>query len=152
VKNLSLKNVLTSSIDLLKRAVKPEVLAFSVVAVVVVAVTINTSFVIMQNYKLERSVRVLEQRVAVADIELETTKAQNDYYATDEYLDIAARKLLSKGVAGEKMIIIPREVALKEVPAEFRDQSRFSQDPAVLRRTESNYEKWLRFLRGDLAD
>ena len=77
---------------------RSDVLAASVVALVIVAVTLNTSSVIMQNYTLQREVRVAQQKADIAQAELDTQKLRNSYYTTDEYLEVAARKQLSAGL------------------------------------------------------
>ena len=134
-------------VDYAKRASKPDFIAAVIVAATVIGVTINTTSVIMQNYQLERDVRVMEQKVAVAEIELQTQKAKNQYYGTDYYLDIAARKQLSRGSPGEKLIIVPKSTAMAQLPAGYNEVAGESTvDAANL----PNYRKWQMFVTGDL--
>ena len=133
---------------LAKNITNPELIAGSVIAVTVVAVTINTSSVIMQNYTLERDVRVAEQKVAIAQQELETQKLKNNYFKSDAFLDIATRKQLSKGLPGEKLIIVPKSVALTYVSS-----SAVKSDVVISKNevsTSSNVQKWLQFISGNL--
>ena len=143
----NIKNKLHTAIELAKRASRPDIIAAVIIAVTVVGVTVNTTAVIMQNYQLEREVRVMQQKVVVAEIELETQKAKNQYYGTDYYLDIAARKQLSKGSAGEKLIIVPKSVALAQLPSDYLSSKKTeSVDESNL----PNYRKWQQFITGDL--
>ena len=133
----------------LRHITRPDVIAALIISVTVAGVTINTSSVIMQNYQLEREVRAMEQKVSVAQIELETQKAKNQYYATDYYLDIAARKQLSKGASGEKLIIVPKSVAVAKLPVK---QETTIPDANIVddQQSLSNIQKWRLFLSGDL--
>ena len=131
-----------------KNITNPELIAGSVIAITVVAVTINTSSVIMQNYTLERDVRVAEQKVAIAQAELETQKLENNHYKSDAFLDIASRKQLSKGLPGEKLIIVPKSVALTYVPAKVPKSVNTTNDSHSA--NSSNVSKWLQFVSGNL--
>lgn len=143
-----LKNILIKSTAIVKRIVQPDMIAAVVIAVTVIGVTINTTGVIMQNYQLEKEVRVMQQKVAIAEVELQTQKAKNQYLATDYYLDIAARKQLSKGSPGEKLIIVPKSVALSALPAGYSDKVNTATSDTTA--NLSNFRKWQLFLTGDL--
>jgi len=144
---LNIKTTIGTVSNVARRISKPDVIAAVIIAVTVVGVTINTTAVIMQNYQLERDVRVMQQKVAVAEIELQTQRAKNEYYGTDYYLDIAARKQLSKGSPGEKLIIVPKSVALAQLPSDYERASKVvAEDSSNL----PNYRKWQQFLTGDL--
>lgn len=133
---------------LAKSAATPESLALLVIGVTVVAVTINTSTVIMKNYELERKVRIAEQKVEIAEIELDTQKLQNEYYKTDAFLEIAARRQLSKAAPGEKLIIVPKSVARSYISRPIESPETSAANPTI----SSNFDKWLQFVRGDLVE
>ena len=133
---------------LAKNITNPELIAGSVIAITVVAVTINTSSVIMQNYTLERDVRVAEQKVTIAQEELETQKLKNNYFKSDAFLDIATRKQLSKGLPGEKLIIVPKSIALTYVPAGGTKADVVASKDKVS--SSSNIHKWMQFISGNL--
>ena len=144
---ISIKSIVRSVSEYAKRASRPDIIAAVVIAATVIGVTVNTSAVIMQNYQLERDVRVMEQKVIVAEIEFETQKAKNQYYGTDYYLDIAARKQLSKGSPGEKLIIVPKSVAMAQLPSGYKS---VTTEPIDGTANLPNYRKWQLFLSGDL--
>ena len=131
----------------IKNITNPELIAGAVIAVTVVSVTINTSSVIMQNYTLERDVQIAEQKVSIAQSELDTQKLKNNYFKSDAFLDIAARKQLSKGTDGEKLIIVPKSVALSYVAGIAEKQT---STPQTSNEEKSNIQKWLQFLSGNL--
>jgi hypothetical protein len=143
---ISIKTITHKGADLVRRASKPDFIAAVIIAATVIGVTVNTSSVIMQNYQLERDVRVMQQKVSVAEIELQTQKAKNQYYGTDYYLDIAARKQLSKGSPSEKLIIVPRNVAVAQLPAGVATTATTVSPASTL----PNIRKWQLFITGDL--
>lgn len=132
---------------LLKRMMTVEALAAFVIVLTVAAVSYNTSQVILQNYQLQRQVSEAQQQVAIAELEVDNQRLTNEYYKTDAFLDIAARRQLSKGLDGEKLVIVPQSVALSYTPAESTQQQQ-------TRSTEklSNLTLWLRFITGNLPE
>jgi type II secretory pathway pseudopilin PulG len=86
-----------------------------VVIVVVIAVTVSTSRVMLRNYALQKQVNKLEKRVSIAQLETDKQRLLNQYLNTDAYLDIAARRQLTRGLPGEKLILVPSSVALTYV-------------------------------------
>lgn len=136
---------------IVKNITNPELIAGAVIAVTVIAVTINTSSVIMQNYTLQRDVQVAEQKVAIAQAELDTQKLRNNYFKSDAFMDIAARKQLSKGAPGEKLIIVPKSVAMSYVPSQA-PQASSNQTSSVSKENSSRLHKWALFLTGHLDE
>ena len=136
---------------IVKNITNPELIAGAVIAVTVIAVTINTSSVIMQNYTLQRDVQVAEQKVAIAQAELDTQKLRNNYFKSDAFMDIAARKQLSKGAPGEKLIIVPKSVAMSYVPPQT-PQTSSNQTSSASKENSSRLHKWALFLTGHLDE
>jgi hypothetical protein len=125
-----------------------EVIAGVVLSVSVIAVTISTSKVIMQNYQLEKSVKIAAQKVAIVQIELDTQKLKNEYYKTDAYLDIAAHKQLNKGADGDKLVIVPKSSIVDYLP---KDTSLVDAAKTVPKK-RSNVARWGLFITGRLDD
>lgn len=148
-----MKNSIFRSLQLLKTffgtLFRPETIAGVIIAFTIIVVSLNTSGVILQNYRLERDVRIALQKVSIAEIELDTQRFRNEYFKTDAFLEIAARKQLSKGLNGEKLIIVPKSVALAEVPKIDEDQQNSAVD--IVETTDlTRFEQWMKFISGDL--
>jgi hypothetical protein len=126
-----------------KQLTRIDVLASIVISATILAVTWNTSNVILQNYQLDKRVREAQQKLDVAQLELDTQRLSNEYFKTDYFLDIATRKQLGKGVNGERLVIVPRSSALKEIPSSSVE---VKESTAVDER--SNIQKWLDFVAG----
>lgn len=127
------------------------VLVFLVFGVLVVMATWSGIRVIETNYRLERQIARLQQEITVAELENSNVQLRNEYLNTDEYLELQARKQYSKGLPGETLVLIPKEVALEYVSS---DDSVESDRAATVQAIQSkpwyqqNLEAWRDFLLG----
>jgi len=115
--------------------------------VLLVALLITMSWVwgtvqaIQQNFELQQQVDGLGQQIAYQDLQNQTLKFENQYYGSDEYLELSAREHLNKANAGEKLLILP--------PTTVSDK-KSSEQPTVLPITKrSNVQQWMYFLFGN---
>ena len=71
-------------------------------AIVVVALSVSwtSTKIIQRNYGLLKEISVLEQKVRLDELAVENQKLMNEYYKTDAYLEIAARKQFNKALPG----------------------------------------------------
>jgi cell division protein FtsB len=100
--------------------------------------------VIQRNYELQKEISHLDQQNAVSELENNNLKLQNQYYNTDQYLDLKARQDFGKGLPGETLLLVPQDVALSYVtkPAETKQVATpESQRPAYQR----NFQAWIDF-------
>jgi hypothetical protein len=119
-------------------------LGMFIIAVVAVSVAWSSTKIIQRNYKLMKQITVLEQKVQLEKIQIENQKLMNDYYKTDTYLEIAARRQFNKALPGEKLMLVSRTLALQKVPGIAKDES--SQEAKS--NNLSNWQQWVRFLSG----
>jgi hypothetical protein len=68
--------------------------------------------VIETNYELQKQLSKIQQENQVAELENNNLKLQNQYYNTDQYLELQARRQFGKGLPGEKLVLVPKSVAL----------------------------------------
>src|SRR3990167_7869389 len=97
------------------------VLGFVVFGVLVLLVTWSGVSVIESNYELQKQVSKLQQQIDVAKLENSNLQLQNEYYNSAQYLELTARRQFSKGQPGEKLLLVPKSVALNYV-AEIPDE------------------------------
>ena len=69
--------------------------------------------VIQQNYELQKQISALQQQNEIQQLENENLKLKNAYFNTDQYLELAARREFSKAAPDEKVILVPKSIALK---------------------------------------
>lgn len=68
------------------------------------------------NYDLQKEIAGLEARNEVRKLENDNLKLKNQYLATDTYLELTARQQFGKGGMDEKLILVPKEIALARAP------------------------------------
>lgn len=108
-----------------------------------VSVFWNGAKIIQQNFELARKVEAVRQENALIDLENKNKEYQNKFLATDEYAELTARRIFGKAAEGEKVYIVPKDVALKELVTpmeapEVKGAAR-SEKPAY----QKNLEAWL---------
>lgn len=122
------------------------VLGLLVFGVIVLLVTWSGVQVIESNYKLERQVVRLEQEIEVKKLENANLKLRNEFYNTDEYIELQARRQFGKAAAGEKLVLVPKEVALArtvELPKPSDEEIKKTTPRKPL--YQRNLELWMSF-------
>jgi cell division protein FtsB len=117
---------------------------------VAISVTYSSAKIIHKNYQLEQQITALQQENALQDQVNQNQKLTNEYYKTDAYLDLAARKFFNKAAPGEILILVPEEVAMScttPVPDTSKD-GETTQTPTFIQ----NWRTWLNFLSGKPID
>jgi len=105
----------------------------------------QTSIVVLDNYELQKEVDVLKDEVELLELENQKLSFNIEYYKTDAYLDLAARKNFNLRSPGENVVYVPR--------SEGDSEPKASNDASVVEAVEdekssSNFEQWLDFLFG----
>lgn len=116
--------IIVSKLEFLK---DPRSLGLIAFGVIVLLVTYSGIKVAQDNYDLAKKISVQQQKNDVAKLENENLKLSNQYYQTDQYLELAARRQFGRALPGERMYMIPDDVAL-----------RFTADPPEAPKTQSN--------------
>lgn len=110
------------------------------VAIILCLVWTYQSIVSMsRNWELVERLNSEKKSLELAKIEVETAELENEYYKTEEYQELAARKMANKQLSGEHMVYMPEnsEVAKNKhkVAEEVKEE-----------KTYSNFEKWMMYL------
>lgn len=84
-------------------------LGFGIVAILV---TWSGVKVAQDNYELGKKISIARQKNAVAELENQNLKLKNTYYETNQFLELSARRQFGRAAPGEKLYIVPKEVAL----------------------------------------
>ena len=115
------------------------------IAVVSLSVAWASTKAIQRNYQLMKEISVLEQEADIAEQKVANQKLENEYYKSDAFLELAARTQLNKAAPGEKLMIVPKEVALSKLPAGSTDLDLV---PVTEKTDLPNWQAWLQFLTG----
>lgn len=100
---------------------------------------------IQTNFVLQKQIARLEQENKVKELENTNLQLKNQYYNTDQYLELQARRQFGRAAPGETVVLIPREVALSrtvEVEQEETKDKTIVPDKPVY---QKNFEAWIDF-------
>jgi cell division protein FtsB len=119
-------------------------------AIIVLAITWSGIKTVQRNYELQKKISELKQENTVTDLQNQNTDLKNKYLQTDEYLDLAARQNLGLAAPGEKVLIVPKSVAMKYVDSSLsQNKAQVNSAPEDHRsKYVKNIESWRDFLIG----
>ncbi len=130
--------------------IKNELFTFERVVLIVAAVcclawTWGSIDAMTRNWSLAQELMSRQREKAVLELEVETLELENEYYASPEYQELAARKYQGKMLPGETMIYLPdnSEAALSK-----HKTSNDTETADIATATLSNVEQWMMFLFG----
>lgn len=92
-----------------------------------------------RNWELSERLAAEKKELDLARVEVETMELENEYFKSDEYQELLARKYLDKMSPGEKMVVLPENT--EEAKSRFQDA-----EVEIHEREYSNFEKWMMFL------
>ncbi len=99
---------------------------------------------IQTNYGLQKQISKLNQQNSLKKLENNNLTLQNDYYKSNQYLELSARRNFGLAAPGEKEIIVPQSVALTyatPLPETAKPQTITVKQPAYQR----NIQSWVNF-------
>ena len=110
----------TVNVDWQKIASSISVQSIGLVALGLVALAVSWSSIdsIKKNQKLQNEVDRIDNIIQELQVKVKARKLKNQYYASPEYQEIAARKYFGKAAPNEKLLVISDEVAKKYVKQE----------------------------------
>ena len=92
-----------------------------------------------RNWGLSETLITEKKELELLSIEVDAEELENEYYKTNEYQELMARKILDKKLSGENMVILPdnsEEAKNKHKVAKVEKQEK----------SYSNFEKWMMYL------
>lgn len=95
-----------------------------------------------RNWGLSETLITEKKELELLSIEVEAAELENEYYKTNEYQELMARKILDKKLDGENMVVMP----------ENSEAAKTKHEVAKVERAEkeySNFEKWMMYLFPD---
>ncbi len=100
--------------------------------------TYNAVTATTRNWQLEQKLKERSLESAKLQIEVDTLTLEKQYYNTDEYQEIMARKKQNKMLEGETMVILPNNTE--------KAKTKYSDIDNTTDQKRSNFEEWLDFL------
>lgn len=115
------------------------------VAFVVIVLLISWSGIksIQTNYELQKQISGLRQQTDVQKLQNNNLSLQNNYFKSNQYLELSARQNFGLAAPGEKEIIVPQGVALAYTvdPPSGKTPSASDQQPTY----QKNFQSWVDF-------
>ncbi|HET8709546.1 MAG TPA: septum formation initiator family protein [Candidatus Saccharimonadales bacterium] len=121
-------------------------------AVIVLLISWSGVKAIQRNYELQQQIAGLKQQTDVQRLQTENLKLKNDYFKTNQYLELSARQNFGLANPGEKELIVPKDVAMAHtvspLPRPTEIQKQTTKQPFY----ERNYQAWINFFLHRPAD
>ncbi|MGH7157414.1 MAG: FtsB family cell division protein [Candidatus Saccharimonadales bacterium] len=124
-------------------------IALYIFGLVVLAIAWSGAKTVQNNYELQKQISVLQQQNNLLWLENDNTYLQNQFYQTNEYLELSARQNLGLAAPGEQVMLVPQDVAMKYVDPSL-DMAKVNSQANVDNRPKyaKNLEDWRDFLLG----
>lgn len=94
-----------------------------------------------KNWELQQETNEKRTELAYLTLQVDNLELENQYYSSEEYQEIAARRFQNKKLAGENLVYLPENTER----ARRKHQSATSEQRAILNE-KSNLDQWLSFL------
>lgn len=118
---------------------------FCVFGVMVLLVAWSGVGVIQTNYDLQRQISALQQQNAVNELENKNLALSNQYFNTNEYLELQARQQFGKAAPGETELLVPKGVAMAhtvDLSGSTKAPTKVVEKPFY----QQNFEAWMDFI------
>lgn len=92
-----------------------------------------------RNWELSEKLTAERKSLELLKIEVEAAELENDYYKSDEYQELLARKQLDKKLEGENMVVLPEN-------SEAARNKYKNASIEIVEKKYSNVEKWIKYL------
>ena len=103
--------------------------------------------VIDTNYNLQKQISGYQQQNQLQELRNTNLKLENQYYQTDQYLDISARQNFGLAAPGETVLNVSTSVALAHtVELQDTEQVQATKTKAKRPAYQRNFQAWINFL------
>lgn len=118
---------------------------FGLFLILSISLMYNTLKVIQKNYALQSQVDLLIDEVALVEVQNQNLRYNIEYYKTDSYLEVEAKRRFSLAGSGEKVVLLAKDGDGQQ--EELRTTIEQRQEAKPLH--QDNFEKWMIFLFGN---
>ncbi|MBR2589225.1 hypothetical protein IKE84_02710 [Candidatus Saccharibacteria bacterium] len=94
-----------------------------------------------RNWELEQRLTERKNELAMLELEIEALELENQYYASEEYQELAARDLRNKIGEGESLVYLPNNSDV----AKHKHENIIVKEEAP---EPTNFEQWMSFIFG----
>ncbi len=125
-----------------------DVRALGIVAFLIIALLISWSGVkvIETNYGLQKEIARMQQETEVQRLQNQNLELENQYFETDEYLELEARRNFGLAAPGETVLVVPKDVALKNITTTETTTTSGATKSVKQPTWKQNIDAWMKFL------
>ncbi len=124
----------------------PKNVGLSIFLIIVLLISWSGVKALQTNYNLQKQISVLKQQNDLQQLQNVNQQLQNQYYQTNQYLNVTAREEFGLGEPGETELIVPKAVAF----AHLATLSTTTTGNEISRNNQPTYEKnfqaWINFI------
>ncbi len=122
----------------------PEAVVLFVAIILCLFWTYQSVVSMTRSWELTERITNARKELELISLEVEASELENEYYASDEYQELQARKLANKEISGENMVILPENSeAAKNKHSETTTEITTT---TTEEKEYMNIEKWLMYL------
>lgn len=100
---------------------------------------------IQSNYELQKQIAALKTQNEIQKLQDKNLKLQNEYYKTDQYLELSARQNFGLAAPGETELIVPKDVALAQTVDLAKNEPKQDKPSNKKPAYQRNFEAWVNF-------
>lgn len=116
-----------------------ENIVFLVAVVMCLTWTYQSIKAMTRNFELTERLNKERKSLELLKVEVEAAELENEYYKSDEYQELLARKNANKQLPGEHMVYLPENS--EEVKNKYKVAAASKEEKEY-----SNFEKWMMYL------
>ena len=119
----------------------PEKLVVLAIPVLMLVWLVGSISSLSRNWNLQQEINERKTELEYLKLQVDSIELENEYYASEEYQELTARRLQDKKLAGETMIFLPEnsdEAKKKHLEA--------TKEQKGILNEKSNVEQWVNFL------
>ena len=119
-------------------------LAFAGLALLVSWSTISA---IQTNYGLQKQITAIQQQNKVLELQNNNQALSNQSYNTNQFLELAVRRQFGKAAPGEKLILVPKSVALAHTIDTPNAGAKLAVVATHTSTAQHNFQSWMDFFQ-----
>ncbi|MBQ3325663.1 hypothetical protein IJG79_00725 [Candidatus Saccharibacteria bacterium] len=127
----------------IKRWFSQDRIGFLIAAIVCLAWTWGAVSSASRNWQLEQRLGNKRRELRLLQLEIDTIELENQYYASEEYQELAAREKQNKIIDGESLVYLPDN-------SDYAKHKNNIIQPEIKDAPEekTNFEQWISFILG----
>jgi cell division protein FtsB len=127
-----------------RRLSDPRFMGQLLFVVVVLLISWSGIKTIQTNYNLQKQITAIKEQNSLQSLQNGNLALNNQYFNSNQYLELSARQNFGLAAPGEKEILVPRSVALAYT-ANLPSPTPTVQAKAELPAYQRNFESWVNF-------